>query len=147
MTPGRPLAFSSETAALLPSRFLLAHGHPTVSVASTTPRNNQEPSVPRSQKTPPATAQPAAPNRPLRVFRARGVRCAVFENQTTIEGRPVTFLKADLRRVYKDGEEFKTTHALSVNDVPVARLLLEQAFAFMLEATQEQAEGDGTPNG
>lgn len=79
-------------------------------------------------------------NRPLRVFRARGVSVAVFENQAVIEGRQVMFLKAELRRVYRDGDEFKTTHALSVHDVPVARLLLEQAFAFMLEANQDRAE-------
>jgi hypothetical protein len=97
----------------------------------------------RSEKKTVSTAQAPAPNRPLRVFKARGVSCAVFQNQTTIDGRPVTFLKAEMRRVYRDGEEFKTTHALSVNDVPVARLLLEQAFAFMLESAQDRsAEGD-----
>jgi len=95
--------------------------------------------------TPTTTTTPApGGNKPLRVFRARGVSVAVFENHTTIEGRAITFLKAELRRVYRDGEEFKTTHALSINDIPVARLLLEQAFAFMLEAGQLPGEGDTT---
>jgi hypothetical protein len=102
---------------------------------------------PTSEPTPTPINGTQHGNRPLRVFRARGVSVAVFENLAVIEGRQVTFLKAELRRVYRDGDEFKTTHALSVHDVPVARLLLEQAFAFMLEANQERAESASESSG
>jgi hypothetical protein len=74
-------------------------------------------------------------NRPVRTFRARGCRVSVFENRTKDEaGRESVWFKASLRRVYREGEEFKTTTSLSVTDVPVALHLLSKAFEFMLEA-------------
>lgn len=70
-------------------------------------------------------------NAAVKRFKARGVHVSVFENQSD-DGRK--FYKASLQRIYKEGEEFKTTSSLSRDDLPVAQHLLNQAWAWMLEA-------------
>ena len=56
------------------------------------------------------------------------------------------FLKVSLQRVYKDktSGEFKTTGSLSTADIPVARHLLEQAWAFMLETEANRSSEEPT---
>lgn len=68
--------------------------------------------------------------KPVRVFRLKGVKVAVFENRA---GDGV-FYKTSLQRVYKDGDQWKTTTSLSRDDLPVARLLLGRAWEWILEA-------------
>lgn len=68
--------------------------------------------------------------RPLRTFRLRGVKASVFENRTE-QG---AFYKTSLQKVYRDGEEWKTTTSLGRDDLPVARLLLGRAWEFILES-------------
>ncbi|MGL4445299.1 MAG: hypothetical protein ACRCU1_16865 [Alsobacter sp.] len=69
------------------------------------------------------------PARPLRTFRLKGVKASVFENRTE-QG---AFYKTSLQKVYRDGEEWKTTTSLGRDDLPVARLLLGRAWEFILE--------------
>lgn len=69
-------------------------------------------------------------NKPIRTFRLRGVKVAVFENRTE-QG---AFYKTSLQRIYREGEEWKTTTSLGRDDLPVARLLLGWAWEFILEA-------------
>lgn len=84
------------------------------------------------------------PTRPVQVFRARGVKVAVFENRARQGGEDRIFHKLTLQRVYRDGEQWKTTTSLSRDDVPVARHLLHKAWAWILEAeaarTQEASK-------
>ncbi len=68
-------------------------------------------------------------NKPVKVFRLRGVKASVFENKT---GESI-FHKLTLQKVYREGEEWKTTNSLGVHDLPVARLLLHKAWEFILE--------------
>ena len=68
-------------------------------------------------------------NKPVKVFRLRGVKAAVFENHS---GDSV-FHKVALQRVYKDGDEFKTTTGLGRDDLPVARHVLQKAWEWILE--------------
>ena len=75
-----------------------------------------------------------APSKPVKVFRVRGVSASVFQNQSTTDGRDVTFYKVALQRTYKDGKEFKTTSSFSRDDLPVARHVLQQAWEFILGA-------------
>lgn len=84
-------------------------------------------------------------NAPVKIFRARGVKVSVFENETRDESRK--FYKASLQRVYKDGDEFKTTTGLGLQDMPVACHLLQQAWAWMMEAeaTRSDADEQGRP--
>ncbi len=80
-------------------------------------------------------------NKPVRTFRLRGVKVAVFENKAE-QG---AYYKTALQKIYRDGEEWKTTTSLGRDDLPVARLLLGRAWEFILETeaasrANEQAE-------
>ena len=68
-------------------------------------------------------------NKPIRVFRIRGVKVAIFENKAGEN----TFHKLSVQKVYRDGEEWKTTNSLGRDDLPVARMLLQRAWEFILE--------------
>jgi len=67
--------------------------------------------------------------KPIKTFRLRGVKASVFANQME-QG---VYHKLTLQRIYRDGNEWKTTQSLSRDDLPVARLLLERAWEFILE--------------
>mgnify|MGYP000844158898 CR=1 FL=1 len=83
--------------------------------------------------------QAAETNKPAAVFRARGVKVSVFANA----GDNGTFYKTTLQRIYKQGEEWKTTSSLGRDDLPVAQHLLGKAWDFILQAeSKETKEGD-----
>ena len=70
-----------------------------------------------------------------------GVKVAVFENKSE-QG---AFYKTSLQKIYREGEEWKTTTSLGRDDLPVARLLLQRAWEFILETeaaarTNDQGE-------
>lgn len=71
--------------------------------------------------------------KPALSLRRKGVHVSVFENHAEREGRTTTFFKASLQKVYKEGDEFKTTPHLGRDDLPVASLLLQKAWEFILE--------------
>lgn len=71
----------------------------------------------------------AESNKPIRTFRLRGVKVAVFENKAGEN----TFHKVSLQKIYRDGEAWKTTQSIGRDDLPVARLLLDRAWEFILE--------------
>ena len=72
---------------------------------------------------------PQEPNKPVQVYRARGVKISVFENRA---GDNV-FYKTAIQRIYREGEEWKTTTSLSRDDLPIAQHLLQKAWEFILE--------------
>lgn len=74
-------------------------------------------------------------NKPVFSKRWKFMNVSVFENQTQ-EGK--SFFKVSLQRTYKEGEEFKTTSSLSRDDLPVAQLLLGNAYEFILEAESKR---------
>ena len=69
-------------------------------------------------------------NKPVAKFRARGVNVAVFENK----GDNGVFYKTTLQRVYREGEEWKTTSSLGRDDLVVARYLMQKAWEWILDA-------------
>jgi hypothetical protein len=71
--------------------------------------------------------------KPVKVFRLRGVSASVFANDAKTERGTVTFHKVSLQRAYKNGDEWKQTTSFGRDDLPVAKLLLEQAWQFILE--------------
>ena len=73
-------------------------------------------------------------NRPVEVFRTSGISASVFKNRAKTEGRTTPFYKVSLQRTYKDGEKWQTTGSLSRNDLPIAALLLQKAWDFVVEA-------------
>ena len=69
------------------------------------------------------------PNKPWNVFRSNGVVASVFQNTVkTPEGERIS-AKVSLSRTYREGNEFKSTTSLGRDDLPVAALLLQQAWA------------------
>ena len=84
-------------------------------------------------KTKNETKEPES-NKPAAVFRARGMKASVFGNA----GENGIFYKSTLQRVYKQGEEWKTTQALGRDDLLVAQYLLGKAWEFILQAESNQ---------
>ncbi len=80
-------------------------------------------------------------NKPVMTFRLRGVKVAVFENK----GEQGAFYKTSLQRIYREGEEWKTTTSLSRDDLPVAQLLMRRAWEWILEHEAQQAIGKDQP--
>ncbi len=98
-----------------------------------------------------ATAAPvqeketASAKKPAKVIRLRGVSVSIFENSTKKDGRDVTFHKATFQRVYKkagDNDEFGYTASFSRDDLPVLKMVIDQAWEFMLgmEPTRDEDE-------
>jgi hypothetical protein len=90
--------------------------------------------------TEPAAAHMSA--KPVKVFRFRGVSASVFENHAKNGERPVTFHKVSVQRTYKDGDEFKTTTSFSRDDLPVCMHVMQQAWAFILDAESKRGQDD-----
>jgi len=77
------------------------------------------------------------PNKPWKVFRSNGVSASVFQNTVkTPEGERI-YPKVSLTRTYREGTEFKSTNSLGRDDLPVASLLLQQAWASIVNAETE----------
>src|SRR5437773_1425873 len=74
------------------------------------------------------------PNKPWKVFRSNGVAASVFHNTVkTPEGERI-YPKVSLTRTYREGDEFKSTNSLGRDDLPVAALLLQQAWASIVKS-------------
>lgn len=74
------------------------------------------------------------PNKPWKVLRSSGVSASIFENSVRTKDGEVTYFKVSLTRTYRDGEEWKSTTSLSREDLPIAALLLQQAWAAIVTA-------------
>ena len=64
---------------------------------------------------------------PVKKIKIGGIEIAVWENQSK-EGNK--FFTTTMERNYKDGEDWKKTNSLRVNDLPKAILALQKAFEF-----------------
>ena len=74
-----------------------------------------------------------AQNKPVKVFRFRGISASVFENTTHAENQPLRFFKVSLQRAFKQDGEFKHNSSFGRDDIPVAMHVLNQAWQFILE--------------
>ena len=73
-------------------------------------------------------------NKPIQVFRRRGVKVSIFRN----EANGQIFHKTAIQKIYReDGGEWKTANALGRDDLPVARMLLDRAWEFILDQEAE----------
>ncbi len=84
-----------------------------------------------------------AGTKPVKVCRLRGVKIAVFENK----GEQGAFYKTAIQRIYREGEEWKTTTSLGRDDLPVARMLLQRAWEWILETEAGSARDEGELKG
>ncbi len=78
--------------------------------------------------------------KPEHVFRLRGISVSVFANTTKMDKRTVTFRKVSMQRSYRDDDgEWQTTTSFGRDDLPVVQLLLERAYAFILDTEANRA--------
>lgn len=82
-------------------------------------------------------------SKPVKTFVLKGVRVSVFANTTNVEGREVVFYKVATTKTYREGEEFKSTTSLGRDDLPVAVILLEDAYRWILQAEADARRSDG----
>ena len=73
-------------------------------------------------------------NKPVKVFRYRGISASVFENFSQTDGEQVRFFKVNLQRTFKQGEDFKHNASFGRDEIPIARLVLDRAWQFVLDA-------------
>jgi hypothetical protein len=64
---------------------------------------------------------------PVKKIKIGGIEAAVWQNKSS-EGKE--FYNVTMERSYKDGEEWKKTNSLRVNDLPKAILALQKAYEF-----------------
>ena len=82
------------------------------------------------------------PSKPVKVFRLRGVSASVFENHAKSNGQDIVFHKVSVQRAYRDGDEWKTTTSFSRDDLPIAQLLMNRAWEFILDAEASRGKED-----
>ena len=79
--------------------------------------------------------------KPVRVFKARGITASVFANQSK-KGDP--FYKVCLQRTYWDGENFQTSDSFGRDEVPVAVLMLQEAWQYVLQTEAQSKKEDAS---
>ena len=80
---------------------------------------------------------------PQKTFRLKGITASVFRNSGS-DGKP-PYYKASLQRTYLQDGEFKTTSSFTRDHLPVAALLLNKAYEYILEteaAEKKESESD-----
>jgi len=67
-------------------------------------------------------------NKPVKKVSARGITASVWENEGKNDSKYYTL---SLQRSYKDGEDWKNTDTLRLQDVPDAVAVLQKVYADM----------------
>ena len=85
-------------------------------------------------------------NRPIKEFRVRNLSLAIWQNEGTRDGRPVTLHSITLNKRYRDQEtgEWKDSSSFFPDDLPRLRLLLDKAYEHIL---LREGSSDRTENG
>jgi hypothetical protein len=73
-------------------------------------------------------------DKPVRNFKHRGISASIFENTTNKDGAKQTFYRVNLRRTYKQNDEFVSNSNFGRDDIPIARLLLDRAWQWIIDA-------------
>ncbi|MFC1494932.1 hypothetical protein ACFL6W_06620 [Thermodesulfobacteriota bacterium] len=71
---------------------------------------------------------------PEKRFKCGRCEVSIFENiRTAKDGREVSTRKASFQIRYKDSDgEWKSTQSLDINDIPKARLALDEAYKYLV---------------
>ena len=86
------------------------------------------------------TRQQPPIKKPWRVFRAAGLSASIFQNVIKTPEGTRTYPKVSLVKTYREGDEFKSMSSLGRDDLPVAALLLQQAWTAIIA---EDSNGGG----
>ena len=73
-------------------------------------------------------------NRPVKEFRARNLSLAIWQNEGTREGRPITLHSITLNKRYQDQDsgDWKDSSSFFPDDLPRLRLLLDKAYEHLV---------------
>lgn len=72
-------------------------------------------------------------NKPVKVFRIKGVKVSIWANSVTIDGRETIMHKVTDQRIYREGDDWKTTESYSRDDLPILQMLVQDAYRWILE--------------
>jgi hypothetical protein len=77
-------------------------------------------------------------DKPVQTFKHRGISASVFENTVSKDGAKQTFFRVCLTRTFKQGDAFVSNSNFSRDDIPLARLLLDRAWEWIVEAEMKK---------
>ena len=81
--------------------------------------------------------------KPKQKFSAGSISCALWDNETTVDGRTVNLLKATVERRYKDKDgTWKSSGSFGRNEIPLVIYSLQKAYAVMVDGNE--ADEDST---
>lgn len=72
-------------------------------------------------------------NQPVREIKIGAIKSAIWRNET--KNGPM--FAVSLSRVFKDGDEWKSTTSLRRDDLPIAELVLARSFAAVLDLEED----------
>ena len=81
-------------------------------------------------------------NKPVQVFKAGGVRAAIWENTIERDGKSVSVHSIQIDRTYKDGEEWKRTNRFRLNELARVELVARKAFEFLSLKAEEDGDSE-----
>lgn len=86
-------------------------------------------------------------NRPIKEFRVRNLSLAIWQNEGTRDGRPVTLHSITLNKRYRDQGtgEWKDSNSFFPDDLPRLRLLLDKAYEHILLRTDASGQAATEP--
>ena len=68
-------------------------------------------------------------SKPVKKFHGKGVHVNVFRNEVDDK---VSY-KATVARIYHDGKDFQTSNSFGIVELPLLKLLVDDAWRFILE--------------
>lgn len=80
--------------------------------------------------------------KPIKVFKAGGVRAAIWENKFQKDGKTMVKHSTQIDRTYKQDGEFKRTNQFNEQDLPKAQLVAAKAYEFLSLKSQETSEDE-----
>ena len=93
-------------------------------------------------------SETATTNRPVKEFRVRNLRVAIWQNEGMRNGQPVLLHSVTLNKRYRDANtgEWADSNSLFPDDLPRVRLLLDKAYEHIMlrddDARREAAEAN-----
>jgi len=75
--------------------------------------------------------------KPVKVFKAGGVKAAIWENTIKRDGKQIIVNSVQIDRTYMQGDEYKQTNSFNTQDLPKLDLVTRLAFEFLTMRDQE----------
>jgi len=80
--------------------------------------------------------------KPVKVFKAGGVKAAIWENTIKHDGAQVIANSVQIDRTYKQGDEYKHATSYNIQDLPKLELVARLAFEHLTLKDQENGKDD-----